>query len=263
MTGSRLSSDAERELSELRIRAYGPDPDIDSDPAALARLAELEVAHAASARPPIPDDGPPAAASETPPGTAPVPASDPAPSAEPAARLAVDGDGTDLSRPMSLRSGWLRATSTRPRRLGVVAGATVAALALVYAVAWVVTPHPDATLQATGNQPDGQLSTMLRFAGSLEIDVSSLRSYETYRGLEPWSGVDAWGNACLVIIERSTESLLGAECMPREATLLADVGAWPYWHDDFATGLPDASVIRFHLDGDTVEVFLHLASAVD
>ena len=41
MTPSRLS-DAERELYALRSRAYGPEPDIDADPAAIARLIELE-----------------------------------------------------------------------------------------------------------------------------------------------------------------------------------------------------------------------------
>ena len=64
MTGSRLSPDAERELRDLRIRAYGPNPDIGSDPAALARLAELEAAHA-SARPSVMDIAPPVAAVES------------------------------------------------------------------------------------------------------------------------------------------------------------------------------------------------------
>ena len=39
-----LSPD-ENELRELRARAYGPNADIQSDPAALARLSELEAAH--------------------------------------------------------------------------------------------------------------------------------------------------------------------------------------------------------------------------
>ena len=50
MTPSRLS-DAERELNDLRARAYGPKPDIEADPAAIARLIELETAHVAAATP--------------------------------------------------------------------------------------------------------------------------------------------------------------------------------------------------------------------
>ena len=38
-------SDADRELNDLRARAYGPDSDIHADPAARARLIELEAAH--------------------------------------------------------------------------------------------------------------------------------------------------------------------------------------------------------------------------
>lgn len=36
------AADRAAELRELRLRAYGPDADIESDPAALARLRELE-----------------------------------------------------------------------------------------------------------------------------------------------------------------------------------------------------------------------------
>lgn len=260
MTGSRLSPDAERELRDLRIRAYGPNPDIGSDPAALARLAELEDAHA-SARPSVMDIAPPVAAVESLAVTAPATTTidTQARPLEPTAVLGDGGAGTAFSGFISLRERWQRATSTRPGRLGVTAGAIVVALSLVYAIVWVVTPHPDAILQATGHEPDAQLIRLLPAGSQLKIDVSSLRSYETYRGLEPWSGVDAWGNPCLIILERTTDKLIAAECMPREAALLADAAAWPYWHDEFARGLPDASLVRFHLDGDTVEAFLHLA----
>ena len=50
MTPSRMS-DAERELNDLRARAYGPKPDIEADPAAIARLIELEAAHVGAATP--------------------------------------------------------------------------------------------------------------------------------------------------------------------------------------------------------------------
>ena len=44
MDGPATVSAEERELRELRARAYGPHADIQRDPAALARLTELEAA---------------------------------------------------------------------------------------------------------------------------------------------------------------------------------------------------------------------------
>lgn len=47
-----MDAESERELRELRLRAYGPGADIAADPVALRRLEELEAARAA-----IPDSG--------------------------------------------------------------------------------------------------------------------------------------------------------------------------------------------------------------
>jgi hypothetical protein len=38
---------------------------------------------------------------------------------------------------------------------------------------------------------------------------------------------------------------------------MVDVGAWPVFHDAFAEGLPDGTVIRFHLRGESVDVSVH------
>jgi hypothetical protein len=51
------------ELTALRIRAYGPDPDIASDPDAQARLDELERDFAENDRA-VPDDEAPAGSDE-------------------------------------------------------------------------------------------------------------------------------------------------------------------------------------------------------
>ena len=47
MNGLPPPSDPDGELNDLRMRAYGRDHDIEADPAALARLAELENARVA------------------------------------------------------------------------------------------------------------------------------------------------------------------------------------------------------------------------
>ena len=53
MDEAPTSPDLERELRDLRARAYGPDSDIQDDPVALARLAELEARRARGAPPPL------------------------------------------------------------------------------------------------------------------------------------------------------------------------------------------------------------------
>ncbi|WP_341994969.1 hypothetical protein MRBLWH7_002517 [Microbacterium sp. LWH7-1.2] len=58
--GPSRATDDERELSALRARAYGPEADISADPAAVARLIELEAAHLGAAA-----SVPPAVATES------------------------------------------------------------------------------------------------------------------------------------------------------------------------------------------------------
>jgi len=89
--GRGTGTDAERaELAALRRRAYAPDADIHSDPAALARLTELE-GRALQERSPVvePDADIPAAAQAMPAETTPVPVPAEAPPAPGGRRRAV------------------------------------------------------------------------------------------------------------------------------------------------------------------------------
>ncbi len=143
---------------------------------------------------------------------------------------------------MVTREGW--------GRIGLAAGTAAAVVGGAYAVGWLTQARPDATLE----RADGPASAVSRLLG---VDESSLTAYETFRGVRPWSFVDSFGNPCLFLIEHS--ALLWEECVPREGELMADIGAWPAVDPDFATGLPDGSVIRFHYRGDAVDVFVHRA----
>ena len=133
-------SDAERELNDLRARAYGPEPDIEADPAAIARLIELETAHVAAATPvnvPASVDN---RAADAAPTSAPardsVAASPAAPKAEPTIPT--------TSREGSARSLWQRATLTLSREWFVLGSIVVAAI--LGSAAWLLAPHPDGTL---------------------------------------------------------------------------------------------------------------------
>ncbi|WP_104162506.1 hypothetical protein [Cryobacterium sp. N22] len=252
MDASSPPSDAERELDELRRRAYGPHPDIQADPAAMARLTELEAARTAS-----PPDGADAEIGE------PAAAGDDAPAADPAGTASgADASDSAASGEGSSRSLWQRLTASRARRGALLASVLVAFLALAYTVAGLVGPHPDATVHRIPDEPDGVVLSMLGFLGT-EPELTSIRGYEPYRGFEPWFAVDAQGFQCFMIIDRSSGTFDGANCVPPGVDLFADIGAWPLFGDDFMRGLPNGSIIRFHYRGDSVDVFLYPSSEAD
>ena len=248
MSESGTSFEDEAELRALHVRAYGPDPDIQDDPAAFARLIELEAVRAqhASAASPSPEERPPA---------------DPAP----AASASADDPSALLPAPESLSppgsaarlSLARRLTSSPSRLLAVATAAGLAAGAVIYAVATLVGPRPDATLAPTAAAPDELLIALVRNSGPIDIDLSTLQSYETFGGIEPWYAVDDYGNPCLILIERSRERLVDAECTPAEADLVGDYGEWPAYEYDFGDGLPDGSIVRFQHRGNSVEAFVH------
>jgi len=240
--------DAGRELRDLRARAYGPDADIQDDPAALARLAELEARHARAAAPPEVEESAPTDAAHIDLGEGEVIDVRPSPASESSPREAA-GD----SRLRQL-------TSSRSGRIWLGAAAGIAIVAIAYGVTWAFGPHPDATLWPTTVEPDTQVLSLMLDA---DIDLSTLEAYEPFHGVEPWFAVDDYGSPCLMIVERSTNALLEAHCTPREAELFADIGAWPAVDADFAEGMPDGSIIRFHYRGNAVDAFVHPARETD
>jgi hypothetical protein len=241
MDPSSQPSEANRELNELRRRAYGPHPDIQADPAALARLTELEAARRAD-----PPDGADTGIRE------------PAAAADGAPARTASSEGLP-------RSLWHRLTATRARRRRssfVAAGALVVFFALAYIMASLDGPDPDATLHPVADEADGAVLAMLGFLGA-DADHSTIRGYEPYRGVEPWFVAERQGLQCFMLIKRSGPSVDGANCVPPGVDLFADTGAWPLLGDDFIEGLPNGSIVRFHYRGHSVDVFLYPASEAD
>ena len=155
-------------------------------------------------------------------------------------------------------------TSTRSGRARLAVGAGVTAVVILWGAMWLFGAHPDATLRLTANEADSEIADLLMNANALEfIEASTLRSYEEYRGVEPWSGVDDVGNPCLLLVDRSAARVLGMACTPQEGDLIVDIGVWPSEDPDFSEGLPDGSIIRFQHDGDTVDAYLITAPAAD
>lgn len=240
-------SDSDRELRDLRARAFGPHPDIEKDPIALARLEALEEALvAARAVAVTPSQTATSdAAADVAPAVGPTPTTEPA--REPDA-VAAAGSGASIRRLATTSAG----------RLWLIAGVAAAAIALVYGVDWIVGPRPDATMHPIAAEPDVWVVSQLEGLGPQAPYQSTLRAYEAYRGIELWSGLDVWGSPCLFGFDRSLTTMVFAECIPREGELFGDVGDWP--HPMEFEGLAEGSVIRFQLLRDSVDVFVYAAS---
>jgi hypothetical protein len=240
----------EQELRELQARAYGPHPDIQDDPDALARLAALESAHVsehAVARPTELAWHEPVQA--TPETTVAVEAPTPL-------EVAV------FDEPVPRRSVWQNAAAMPPRRLWLIVGSLAAMTALVYAVSWFAPQQPDATLQPTGVEADSSALSAVSYAPLAEVDVSTMRGYEPYRGLTMWVAENAQGSRCLLGTEGST--LHGIKCAPPEAELMIDFGAYPLdYTATYMDGLADGTVIRFRLNGDSVDAYLYPPPSAD
>ena len=244
MTKRPTSTEAEGELRALRERAYGPNPDIQDDLVALARLSELESARLAT--------------------EVTFTSVDPAADAESAV---ADSRTTEPSAGEPSRSVWRRAASTRSGRLWLVAGTLALGLAFSWAVVWLLTPRPDAALAPSGVMADGQILNIInrvRFAPIAQIDTSTLRGYEAYRGIELWFAENAEGFECFLAIERASESLIAGNCAPPEAGLRLEIGGYPEADEiHYEDGLPAGSVIRFTLSGHWVDVDLFPSSAAE
>lgn len=244
----RMDADHGSELERLRARAYGPNADIEGDPAAVARLRELEDRERMRAAPleaeteADPDDG------------ADAPHPDPEPEeAEPAPR-----------RPLlrSRRRVWVAAVAVA----GVVA-LTSAATAAGVSVTAVDRTAGIAQTDTLTADPDAQLGS----AGYLGFDPEQTRGFADYYGLTVFSGVsqiDSEGNQAECLIALDTSEVREADS-PRSAPRgirVGDCGAGPFpasvefivtssFPEPFRARYPVGTAMQFVLDDGNVGVF--------
>ena len=245
------ADDVARELNDLRARAYGPDPDIEADPAAMSRLIELEAAHIAAVTP----------VSAT--ASADYRTADAAQMSAPAAGNAAEGSPAQNAAPIPTasaeRSGrpvWHRATRMRSRGWFVV-GPVVIVATLIYAAIWLLTPHPDATLHPTAADPDKSVIRELT-ANVGDPDISTLRHFERYREIAVWSVDNGSGDICLLAWDRGGgSSRFDFQCLPPAVELALHMPVVAEAGDGFGEWLADGSVISLHLRKGTVDVFVH------
>lgn len=239
------------ELRALRERAYGPDADIDDDPAALARLRELESAQAVpDAAPPAPlvrfDDPAPATAED-------VPTSDP-PATDAAADDPAPEPGSEEPAPpggrLPRRTIWLWAGSV--------------ALALVVGAAATM-----ATSSVMGNRVAvlGEADVSQWPAGMFGEPQEGARVFETFHGIRVIVVPNVWGApgsdiTCMFVVRADGE---GGTQPPNEilTTGCGDPAFAPTASFSVTEASPDALLeqftvgtgVRVVLAGDEVHVF--------
>lgn len=185
--------DTRTELAELRRRAYGPDGDIHSDAAAVARLKELEELHRRT------DDVPTASASAATSASVAVLALPPTiaesrtvgPDAEGPADLAA----ARVAAPPARHAPWRR----RLLLCVIVAGVALIGFGLGVSLPRLFTAGPTATvepIEQEGLTPDFLGARGLAFFG---LDPDSMVAYEMFGESRAWSGVNRSGARCLFI----------------------------------------------------------------
>lgn len=263
MEGFTRPSEDDRELDELRRRAYGRNPDIGVDPLALARLRELEAAHRGDVLRRVNVSTTLDAAGAN---VAPRPA--PASPASAEDQVAAEPSGSASFEPPPVKEAsswwssgsrlfWRRATATRRSRIAWSVGGLVMAVGIASTVLLVST-RPDATLHLTGADADRQVRRLvIGEAPGFGIDASTLRAYGSYLGLEIWSAVNAFDSPCLVAVLPESNNVSELRCAPAAADLIMDVSSSGDGFEGFE-GRPGEGLVRFMFRGDRVDAYVHL-----
>ncbi len=259
ITRSRRS-DTERELNDLRVRAYGPTSDIEDDPAAMARLLELETARVAVTSlldvTASVEDGVAHPASTSAPAGYTGAGSPAAPKREPLIPT--------TSRARSARSLGQRSTLTLSREWFVLGSIVLAAI--LGSAAWLLAPlphwtlHPDATLQPTESDRESSLIIESLIARDEDPDLSTLRQFERYHDIDVWSvqvssAENRSGNTCLIAWDRMG-GRVQYECLPTGIEVPVHMIAEAEADDRIGEWLADGSMISLHLRENTVDVFI-------
>jgi hypothetical protein len=201
MDASPVAQDRAIELAELRRRAYGPDADIHDDPAAVARLRELESRGPAPA---LPERDAASAANEweraalT--GAAPV-RQDASPVATLLGPLAPEAEDPEReisgSAPVAPS---VPAAERRPKRRWLIAaglGIFVGGFALGALALDSLQPKPSFVLEPQSDAVGLEDAVVSQFSGGADAD--SAVSFGELGGFKVWSVVQIDGMTCLFL----------------------------------------------------------------
>ncbi|GAA3627271.1 hypothetical protein GCM10022200_07110 [Microbacterium awajiense] len=258
MDAPPMTPDRSRELAALRSRAYGPGADIASDPAALARLRELEELArgdepaeqtvieeqvAAAQHPPDEDDAP-----------APRIRRDPEP--EPAAQSGADVSGAEAAdapgspAPPRRTPPWVWAVAGLA--VGAIAGGAVTASVLA-----ANSERADAVLARTTDGVDsGPWEDRLQYWG---LEPDSLQAYEPFDAMGVWTARGSEQSRCLVLSYQ--DEAVMASCADAGFDPVFDFTIDEDMPISFSDDLEPGTVVRFVARPDTVEVWVRAPGA--
>ncbi|KAA9106424.1 hypothetical protein [Microbacterium rhizomatis] len=239
MDASPMPPEFVRELDALRRRAYGLDADIESDPVALRRLAELEAAaHSSLEHPPAPSPVGLLSAGAT----------------RALATTLVDArepdELLDPLRHVAERPPVGRRWSTR-RVAAIIAGI----VALGWIASFVLIPHPDDTLAAARSSAQAR-QNLVDHVDLIAMGMLGARldPFAGYGALSVWSATNESGTRCLLV--GSGDSEFRSACAPAPLDPSLDLRVGDDVRPGLVGGLPTGSVIRFVLSGDDVGVWV-------
>jgi hypothetical protein len=261
-----VDDDGANELTALRARAYGPGADIDSDPAARARLEALEASARAARRPlappVIPRPAPPLPAPPAPPATT-ESATDP---------TTLTTFTSDPAQPAPARRRlWAATWAGSLAAVATVAVAVTAAASAQFA--WPATSYSDAGVSRVASLPVDPDSTVgsQYFGGDIDATV-----HEAFAGVTAFTftyeypGGEA-DSLCIAVVPSNEVNGLGndpgddgsatytgpltqscsAGAFPAAASMVVTDQAPAALRDRFPVG----SSLQFVHHGDAVEVF--------
>jgi hypothetical protein len=227
-----MGEDDERELAELRARAYGPGPDIGGDPDAVARLQALEDARrpAASVRPAA------SAGSRT----------------APAARAGGPLPRVVLAPPRPPLPGARRPIGRRALAIAWAASVVVVGLAVSGATAAAFLAgdaRHDAVLRHVA---EGRSSTAATAFG-LTGDVTT---YDDLAGMQILTATPG-ANICILVQARAdptSRDEVDGDCAPRGLPVTADLVVRSTYPDAVLARYAPGTTIRFTYEGGIVNV---------
>ena len=164
----------------------------------------------------------------------------PSEGAESVADPGVTSDEVGAEAAPAAKSKW-------PGGIGLAIGALVAVGVVVTTVLVASGPRPDATLTQTGADASLEVLQIVNREPYFEVEGASLRAHEGFEGWDVFSGSNAYGSPCLVVISQDAE-WVRIECTPAPAELNADT---------FPSSQSDSRMIRFVLRGDTVHAWVY------
>lgn len=242
----------------MRRRAYGPDADIDADPVAQARLAELEREYAqrgrAADRTPTDRD---AATGEAVSMSSPVTRPEDHRDAD-GSRAPADPSATAVVVPGQSDTAGLGGMR-RALPLIAIGASVVAVIALgVLGFERLSRPQPAARLQELTEVPRGTAlpvvdSDVLRFWGVTE---PVFVSYGEYGALDAWRMSGSPGRQCVVVSVGG--DVAGLHCTAPGIDTIVDILSVNSWMPAVSDGgrIPLDSTVRFVLHDDVIDVFV-------